>query len=88
MEKRTFKVIDKTGIHARPATDLVHTANKFESDVFLEYNGREVNMKSIMGVMSLGVPFGATVTVTIEGADELEAMVSFESTVKAAGLLE
>lgn len=88
MEKKTFKVVDKTGIHARPTTDLVHTANKFESDVFLEYNGRAVNMKSIMGVMSLGVPYGATITVTIEGNDELEAMVTFESTVKAAGLLD
>ena len=55
MEKRDFHVVADTGIHARPATLLVQTASKFNSDVNLEYKGKSVNLKSIMGVMSLGV---------------------------------
>ena len=55
MEKREFHIVAETGIHARPATLLVQAASKFNSDINLEYNGKSVNLKSIMGVMSLGV---------------------------------
>ena len=48
MEKRDFHIIAETGIHARPATLLVQAASKFGSDVNLEYNGKSVNLKSIM----------------------------------------
>ena len=55
MEKRDFTITAETGIHARPATILVQTASKYTSDVSLSYNGKSVNLKSIMGVMSLGL---------------------------------
>ena len=55
MEQKSYVITDETGIHARPATMLVQTASKFDSDIQLEYNGKKVNLKSIMGVMSLGV---------------------------------
>ena len=74
MEKKDFHVIAETGIHARPATLLVQTASKFSSDLNLEYKGKSVNLKSIMGVMSLGVGQGADVTITAEGADEAAAI--------------
>ena len=51
MEKREFNIIAETGIHARPATLLVQAASKFNSDINLEYKGKSVNLKSIMGVM-------------------------------------
>ncbi len=54
--QRGYKVIDETeNSHARPATLLVQAASKFQSTIELKYNGRKVNLKSIMGVMSLGV---------------------------------
>ena len=74
MEKVTFTVIDPVGLHARPATILVNQASKFASNISLVYNGRTVNLKSIMGVMSLGVPTKANVEVTAEGADEKDAI--------------
>lgn len=86
MEKRDFHVIAETGIHARPATLLVQTASKFSSDLNLEYKGKSVNLKSIMGVMSLGVGQGADVTITAEGADEAEAIAAVAETMKAEGL--
>jgi len=61
MEK-TFKVIADSGIHARPATQLVNTASKFQSDINLEYNGKTVNLKSIMGVLSLGIDASEAIT--------------------------
>ena len=74
MEKREFHIIAETGIHARPATLLVQAASKFNSDINLEYNGKSVNLKSIMGVMSLGVGQGADVTITADGDDAKEAI--------------
>ncbi len=55
MASKDFHIVAETGIHARPATLLVQTASKFASDITLEYKGKSVNLKSIMGVMSLGV---------------------------------
>ncbi|WP_028274094.1 phosphocarrier protein HPr [Atopococcus tabaci] len=88
MEKREYHIIAETGIHARPATLLVQTASKFNSDITLEYNGKSVNLKSIMGVMSLGVGQGADVTITVDGADEEEAIQAIEETMKKEGMAE
>ncbi|MDN6639905.1 MAG: phosphocarrier protein HPr [Tetragenococcus sp.] len=88
MEKKDFNVIAETGIHARPATLLVQTASKFNSDINLEYKGKSVNLKSIMGVMSLGVGQGSDVTISVEGADESDAMTAIVETMKKEGLSE
>ncbi|WP_374723036.1 phosphocarrier protein HPr [Peribacillus tepidiphilus] len=88
MVEKTFKVIAETGIHARPATLLVQTAGKFDSEINLEYKGKKVNLKSIMGVMSLGVGQGAEITISAEGSDEQEAMNTLEETLKKEGLAE
>ncbi len=88
MEKKEFHIIAETGIHARPATLLVQTASKFGSDINLEYNGKSVNLKSIMGVMSLGVGQGADVTISAEGDDEKEAIAAIAETMSKEGLAE
>jgi phosphocarrier protein len=87
MEKQ-FKVTAETGIHARPATLLVQTASKFDSEIHLEYKGKKVNLKSIMGVMSLGVGQGADITISAEGSDAEEALRTLEETMKKEGLAE
>lgn len=88
MEKKSFNVVADTGIHARPATLLVQTASKFASDINLEYKGKSVNLKSIMGVMSLGVGQGADVTITADGDDAKEAIEAIADTMKKEGLAE
>lgn len=88
MEKREFHIIAETGIHARPATLLVQAASKFNSDINLEYNGKSVNLKSIMGVMSLGVGQGADVTITADGDDAKEVIEAIADTMKKEGLAE
>ena len=67
MVEKQFTVIDKAGIHARPASMLVSVANKFESDVKLIHNEKNVNLKSILGVMSLGIGIGEEFKISAEG---------------------
>ena len=69
MEK-TFLITAEAGIHARPATNLVAEANKYNCNLTVKMAEREVNLKSIMGVMSLGVNNGAFITVCADGEDE------------------
>ncbi|MFT8364160.1 MAG: phosphocarrier protein HPr [Sporolactobacillus sp.] len=85
MEK-TFVVTDETGIHARPATVLVSEASKFESNVSIEYNGKKANLKSIMGVMALGIMKGAEFTVSAEGSDADEAVSAIAKVIGAQGI--
>ncbi|WP_019242499.1 MULTISPECIES: phosphocarrier protein HPr [Bacillus] len=88
MAQQSFKVIADTGIHARPATLLVQAAGKFDSEINLEFNGKKVNLKSIMGVMSLGIGQGAEITITAEGSDEQEAINALAETLNKEGLAE
>ncbi|AMM88666.1 phosphocarrier protein HPr [Bacillus pumilus] len=88
MAQQTFKVTADSGIHARPATVLVQTASKYDADINLEYNGKTVNLKSIMGVMSLGIAKGATITISASGSDENDALAALKDTMKNEGLGE
>jgi phosphocarrier protein HPr len=88
MAEKTFKITSESGIHARPATVLVQAAGKFNSDVQLQYNGKSVNLKSIMGVMSLGIGQGAEVKIVAEGSDADEAISVLSETIVKEGLGE
>ncbi|QOR68328.1 phosphocarrier protein HPr [Cytobacillus suaedae] len=88
MAEKTFKVTSESGIHARPATVLVQSAGKFNSDIHLEYNGKRVNLKSIMGVMSLAVQQGAEIKIIAEGNDEEAAIAGITETMAKEGLGE
>lgn len=71
---REVVVKSSTGLHARPATLLVKKASSFKSDVSIEFNGKKANVKSLIGVLSLGVTSGATVKVIVSGDDETLAL--------------
>lgn len=81
MQEKTFTITADTGVHARPATLLVNQAGQFESEIELLYNGKKVNLKSIMGVMSLGIPKGAEITINASGSDEENAMKGIEEVI-------
>lgn len=74
MVQQIVTVKNKTGLHARPAALFVQAANKFKSEIFIEKEGKRVNAKSIMGVMSLAVSQGTQITILAEGEDEKEAV--------------
>jgi len=69
----TIEIVNDLGLHARAAAKLVGLANKFEADIFLAREGREVNAKSILGVLMLACGKGSTVDVRAEGPDAGEA---------------
>ena len=83
MKEITVTVVDPVGLHARPATVAVNAACKFRSEVKVAYKGRTVNMKSIMGVMSLGIPTQSEITVSCEGDDEELAVKTIEDVLRA-----
>lgn len=86
MIKKTYEITSDTGLHARPSTLLVGAVTPFKSDVKLGYNGKEVNLKSIMGVMSLGIATGSTVEVTADGEDEEQVIEKVDSVMEAEGI--
>ena len=73
MEK-DFIITNLQGLHARPATRLVNLANSLSGDISITYDGVSVDMKSIMGVLSLGIKRGSLITVITEGEDHVETM--------------
>ncbi|MBQ4816622.1 MULTISPECIES: HPr family phosphocarrier protein [Bacillus] len=74
MVEKTVTIQLKTGLQARPAALFVQEANRFGAEIFLEKDGKRVNAKSIMGLMSLAISSGVTVTLIADGADEQEAI--------------
>jgi phosphocarrier protein HPr len=69
MPEREAKIVNKLGIHARPAAEIVKTAGKFKSTIIIIRDDLEVNAKSIMGVMMLAAEFGSTVVLRAIGED-------------------
>lgn len=74
MLKNDFLIINKLGLHARASALFVKTASRFAAEVRLSKEGVEVNGKSIMGIMMLAASKGTTVSLSVEGADEAEAL--------------
>jgi len=82
MPEREAKIVNKLGIHARPAAEIVKTAGKFKSNITIVRDELEVNAKSIMGVMMLAAEFGATIALRAIG-DDAEAALDALSAVIA-----
>ena len=79
MFSREILVRCESGLHNRQATYFVQKANEFESNIWLESGSRKMNAKSLLGIMSLGVIPGATVTLTAVGADAEAAVTALEA---------
>ena len=71
-------VLNKLGIHARPAAMFVRTANRFDCEIFVEKDGERVNGKSIMGLMMLAAGQGSKLQIRCEGPDADKAMEELE----------
>lgn len=79
MLEREIPVINRLGLHARAAAKLVQLLGRFRARAFLCMGAREVNAKSIMGVMLLAAAQGSTVRLRLDGEDEQEAMAAAEA---------
>ena len=76
---KDFLVLNKLGIHARPAALFVRTANRFNCEIFVEKDGEKVNGKSIMGLMMLAAGPGSKITVHAHGHDASQALSELET---------
>jgi phosphocarrier protein len=74
MVERTVQILNKNGLHARPAAEIVKIAAKFSSEITIARDGLEVYGKSIMGVMMLAAECGASVVLKADGADAEQAV--------------
>ena len=74
MVKHNVTITNNIGLHARPATFFIQKANSFKASIWIEKDDRKVNAKSLLGVLSMGIAKGMTVTLVAEGADEAAAI--------------
>ena len=77
--KRSIRISNKLGLHARASAKLTQLASRFQSGIWIERNGRRVNAKSIMGVMMLAAGLGSTVELETDGPDEEAAIGAIEA---------
>jgi phosphocarrier protein len=75
-------ILNKSGLHARPAAMFVKTANRFGCEIFVEKDGEKINGKSIMGLMMLAAGPGSKVTLHVKGTDADAALTELEDLVK------
>ncbi|MBR5155525.1 MAG: HPr family phosphocarrier protein [Clostridia bacterium] len=76
-------VQNQVGLHARPATFFIQKANEYKSSIWVEKDERRVNAKSLLGVLSLGITKGLTISIIAEGSDEEEAVNNLVSLVSS-----
>ena len=74
MAERSVQIVNKHGLHARPAAEMVKAASRYKSDITISRDDLEVNGKSIMGVMMLAAEFGASITLRADGVDADDAL--------------
>ena len=79
MISENVTIKNSVGLHARPATAFIQKANTFKSSIWIERDDCRVNAKSLLGVLSLGIVKGMTVTIIADGTDEAAAVESLSS---------
>ena len=80
--KGEFRIVNDLGLHARAASKLVKVANGYQAEVFVGFDGREVNGKSILGVLMLACAKGSTISLRCEGPQATEAYTALGELVK------
>ena len=78
MVTREVTITNNIGLHARPATFFIQKANTFKSSIWIEKDDRKVNAKSLLGVLSMGIAKGMTITLVADGVDEDNALKGLE----------
>lgn len=78
MVSKELTVLNRAGIHARPAAMIVKVANKFKSELFMNKEDMKINGKSIMGVITLGAGYKSKILISCEGEDEQDMANAIE----------
>ena len=83
MPERTVTIVNKNGLHARPAAEIVKLASKYSSEITIVRDDLEVNGKSIMGVMMLAAEFGSELLLRADGTDEEDAVTAIAKLIES-----
>src|SRR5512138_915274 len=83
MKQVELVIQNQTGLHARPAKVLVNLAKQFKSTINLQYGTKKANAKSMVSVLTLGASKGSNITLTVDGADEEQALADIEAAIRA-----
>ena len=81
MISRDVTIKNKLGLHARPATFFIQKANSYASSIWIQKDDRRISAKSLLGVLSMGITGGMTITLIADGPDETEALNGLEELV-------
>ena len=74
IEIKTFEIINKFGLHARPAAKLVGVSTQYKAKIYFEKDGQQINAKSMLSVLTMACPQGSKLTIRAEGRDAREAV--------------
>lgn len=83
MISKEVVITNTSGLHARPATFFIQKANSYACSIWIEKDDRKVNAKSLLGVLSLGIAKGMTVTLIADGKGEAEALDGLEELINS-----
>ncbi len=83
MISREVVITNTSGLHARPATFFIQKANSYGCSIWIEKEDRKVNAKSLLGVLSLGIAKGMTITLIADGKDENAALNGLEELINS-----
>lgn len=87
MVKKEVTITNNIGLHARPATFFIQKANTFKASIWIEKDERKVNAKSLLGVLSLGIAQGMSISIVADGSDETDAVNGLIDLIES-GLIE
>ncbi len=83
MVSKTIVVENQVGLHARPATFFIQKSNEFKSSIWIDKEGRKVNAKSLLGVLSLGITKGTQIEIIADGDDEEAAVDALHALIES-----
>ena len=83
MRSRSVEVVNQLGVHARAAAKFVHLASRFEARVRVARSGREIDGKSILGILLLAAARGTTIVISVDGIDEQAALEALSALVES-----
>lgn len=88
MYSKKVIIINEVGLYGRAATALIQIANNYKSTIFVEYEDKKANAKSLLGVLSLTLPKDCQITISAEGIDEKEAVEKISKFIESGCVLE
>jgi len=86
-QKFNATIVDKVGLHARPASQLAKEASKYQADIKISVDGKNGNLKSIMNVMAMAIKSGQEVVIEADGPDEEQALAGIKKVMTDTGLI-